>query len=502
MGQNYLFPAIWDKKTHLFICFIKRKAYLCNRNPSSTTIHILALMRYLLPLILVFACASCFFACSDDKTETPRFADAFLYSLHEGDTVNLGDAPDSTTTLRLYYGRGVLDIYRAYITWTSSDTEIVRTRKGLSTVKGDSCYSLCTLMPNGKPGMAEITVTMLFGGTQRQMRFMVTTGFDRMFLGLPDGSFREKVNGEEFTMVFVRADTLYQTGGEMGRQLIADSGMDNKWVKDYNIHTRYLEDYYIGQTEVTTELWKAVMGKDNPYQKLGWTKRPVNNLAYNEIQEFLERLNGMTGRQYRLPWEAEWEFAARGGRMRKGYLYAGSDNLDEVAWYEDNSRYKNSGRLGGDGQGYGLRPHRVAQLLPNELKLYDMMGNVSEWCEDSLLARTSIQTVRFAGRYRIIYKARRTRGGNFDSHREKPSVHTYAWIWDWLEGNIGMTSNEYEVQFVSLNDSSSVDTINALKEVLTEDAKELFPQLLSFRYYFNGFRLALPKETQQEGQRE
>ena len=457
-------------------------------------------MRYLLPLILVFACASCFFACSDDKTETPRFADAFLYSLHEGDTVNLGDAPDSTTTLRLYYGRGVLDIYRAYITWTSSDAEIVRTRKLGSTVKGDSCYSLCTLMPNGKPGMAEITVTMLFGGTQRQMRFMVTTGFDRMFLGLPDGSFREKVNGEEFTMVFVRADTLYQTGGEMGRQLIADSGMDNKWVKDYNIHTRYLEDYYIGQTEVTTELWKAVMGKENPNQLYaGWTKRPVNNLAYNEIQEFLERLNGMTGRQYRLPWEAEWEFAARGGRMRKGYLYAGSDNLDEVAWYEDNSRYESSGQMGGDGQGYGPRPHRVAQLQPNELKLYDMMGNVSEWCEDTVDFAYSSQEVRFAGVYRIHRQVKRLRGGYFESVRNK-AFPPFYWIWDWMEPSSKESkcpyqrASEYDVEIRRVNDSSSIDTINALKKILIDDAHDRYYSTSFFRAFRSGIRLALKKE--------
>ncbi len=140
-----------------------------------------------------------------------------------------------------------------------------------------------------------------------------------------------------------------------------DAGNDEK-----PTHKVTLSDYYIGQTEVTQALWQAVMGNNPSYHK-GNNTYPVENVNWNDAQTFISKLNNITGISFRLPTEAEWEFAARGGTKSKGYKYSGSNNINYVAWYEDNSGYKT---------------HPVATKAPNELGIYDMSGNVGEWCQD------------------------------------------------------------------------------------------------------------------------
>ena len=121
--------------------------------------------------------------------------------------------------------------------------------------------------------------------------------------------------------------------------------------------------YMIGETEVTQELWLAVMG-NNPSMHTGDLQKPVEYVTWPQCQEFIAQLNALTGKNFRMPTEAEWEYAARGGNKGHGYKYAGSNNVDDVAWYT------------------GTTTHPVASLLPNELGLYDMSGNVDEWIND------------------------------------------------------------------------------------------------------------------------
>ena len=167
-----------------------------------------------------------------------------------------------------------------------------------------------------------------------------------------------RVNGVSFSMVLVQGGTF-----RMGCTTEIDpDAFDN----ESPVHQVTVGDYYIGQTEVTQELWTAVMGK-NPSGFLGNLQNPVEHVTLFECAVFVDKLTELTGKVFRLPTEAEWEFAARGGNFGHGYRFAGSNNAMDVAWLIDN---------------LCSSPHVVAGKMPNELGLYDMSGNVMEWCQD------------------------------------------------------------------------------------------------------------------------
>ena len=163
------------------------------------------------------------------------------------------------------------------------------------------------------------------------------------------------VNGVSFNMVRV-------SGGIFTMGATEEQGKDAQ-AEESPAHEVIISDYLIGETEVTQELWEAVMGR-NPSYFVG-PQRPVESIRYIDCESFFFKLNYLTNRHFRLPTEAEWEYAARGGHKSQHTKYAGSDDFDAVAWYCNNS---------------GNVTHDVKTKAPNELGLYDMSGNVDEWC--------------------------------------------------------------------------------------------------------------------------
>ena len=158
---------------------------------------------------------------------------------------------------------------------------------------------------------------------------------------------------------------------EGGTFTMGNTYLNTEWPYELEMpaHHVKLSSYYIGRYEVTQAEWMAVMGS-NPSVNRTDLNLPVEHVSWNECQVFIKELNRLTKKRFRLPTEAEWEFAARGGNKSRGYTYAGSDNIDDVAWYYDNSHTTQ----------YTFT-HIVGKKLPNELGLYDMSGNVLEWCQ-------------------------------------------------------------------------------------------------------------------------
>lgn len=207
-------------------------------------------------------------------------------------------------------------------------------------------------------GIGHHSVSAMRGGDIIDVRDLdITSAGAPLTMAFRDFNHTFTVNGVQFTMVEVG-------GGTFTMGATSEQGSD-AWDEEKPAHEVTLSDYYIGQTEVTQALWEAVMDS-NPSDSKG-DNLPVERVSWDDCQVFIQKLNQLTGKQFRLPTEAEWEYAARGGRKSRGYKYAGGNNIDSVAWCDGNS---------------GNETHPVATKQANELGIYDMSGNVLEWCSD------------------------------------------------------------------------------------------------------------------------
>ena len=198
-----------------------------------------------------------------------------------------------------------------------------------------------------------------------------------------------QINGIEFTMQRVEGGSFM-----MGATL---DQTDKDTYTDKPAHLVFLSPYYIATTEVSVQLWRALMPEREIINPEGYPTVPVSYVSWFDCQEFVRRLDSITGLPFRLPTEAEWEYAARGGAKSKAYRFAGGNEADSVGWtYPCSGDWK----------------HPVGRKQPNELGLYDMTGNVSEWCQDIYgpytLSTQPDPCGADTGSYRIV------RGGSYD----------------------------------------------------------------------------------------
>ena len=221
------------------------------------------------------------------------------------------------------------------------------------------------------------------------------------------------VNGVSFTMIRVDGGTF-----KMGATKAQDS---DAYDDESPVHEVTLSTYMMGETEVTQALWQAVMGS-NPSKFTGDPSRPVERVSWNDCQEFLKKLNALTGKTFRLPTEAEWEYAARGGSKSRKTKYSGGSDIGSVAWYTDNS---------------GSKTHPVKGKVSNELGIYDMSGNVYEWCSDLYgMYSSSSQTNpkgASSGSYRVLRG-----GGWYCSARRCRSTNRISYTPGYSNSNLGL----------------------------------------------------------------
>lgn len=215
----------------------------------------------------------------------------------------------------------------------------------------------------------------------------------------PDDATVIEVKGVKFKMVSIEGGTF-----TMGANDDDTDASDS----EKPAHQVTLSSFSIGATEVTQELWQAVMDSNPSYfnTENGFTEnlqRPVEFVSWTECQEFIAKLNQMTGKTFRLPTEAEWEFAARGGNKSNGYMFAGSNNIDEVAWCQDNMPSPT------------VSTQTVGTKAPNELGLYDLTGNVWEWCNDWYGSYSSDEQTNPTGGS-ALSGVRVIRGGSWDNN--------------------------------------------------------------------------------------
>lgn len=237
----------------------------------------------------------------------------------------------------------------SWITISPSSGTKGTTNLTVTASKSSSTTSRTGTITFGKSSSATTSISVSQAATSSSVSY---SGSDKTFTVMGNG------RTVTFKMIYVEGGTFTMGPGN-------DRTGDEDYYDSSPSHIVTLSDFSMGQTEVTQALWEAVMGTNPSYFK--GINRPVESVSWSECQDFINQLSLLTDWNFSMPTEAEWEFAARGGNQSNGYRYAGSNNIYDVGWIGDNS---------------GSQTHDVAKKKANELGLYDMCGNVYEWCQD------------------------------------------------------------------------------------------------------------------------
>ena len=277
------------------------------------------------------------------------------------------DAGDKTVSVTQSGVAAMLTLDASSLEFTSGSGSKIFKISSNTTWALSSDKNWCSINPTFGNGDGSVTVTVDENTSTSSRTATITIGSEtitRAISVIQSGMTPPSLQNQTFTVGRVTFKMIAVEGGTFTMGATYEQG--NDYTKDeLPVHTVTLSSYSIGETEVTQALWEAVMGSNPSY--FSGSNRPVENVSWEDCQNFIKKLNSKTGESFRLPTEAEWEYAARGGNKCRGYKYAGSNTIDEVAWYGENSN---------------SMTHNVAQKSPNELGLYDMSGNVWEWCQD------------------------------------------------------------------------------------------------------------------------
>lgn len=304
---------------------------------------------------------------SIDVNSSPSGADVYLNDIHQGQTpLYIADVEPGVHELRISMKgckpiEKIININKGETLTINERLQIGKDIKITTDREGDKLF-----VDEKFVGISPMTVNLAYGthivkvdrdGRIKSVTVNVSQNESDEDVNISFGdNLNIDVNGVTFTMIYVKGGTF-----RMG----ATSEQSNDAQTDeYPVHDVTLGDYYIGETEVTQKLWKAVMF-DNPSNFKG-DQKPVECVSWEDAQEFIKKLSQLTGFDFRLPTEAEWEYAARGGDKSKGYIFSGSNNAKDVAIFNKKTP----------------QSYNVKSMKPNELGIYDMTGNVFEYCYD------------------------------------------------------------------------------------------------------------------------